>query len=307
MDKLAAMTAFVRVVERGSFTAAAEDLRQSRAMTSKHIQDLEAHLGVRLLSRTTRRIALTEEGRLYHARCVDILGDIAEAEQGAAERQAEPQGVLRLNGPVSFGTNYLTPAIADFCAAHPKVRVDMVLVDRVVALVDEGYDIAVRIGVLASSSLIARRLAPCRLVACAAPDYLERHGTPLRPGDLSGHNCLAYTYGLLSDGWRFTGPAGEEMVPVSGNLTVNNGDALRMAALSGQGIIALPTFIVGADLRAGTLRPVLEDYALPEMGIHAVYPPGRHLAAKVRSLIDFLAARFGETPEWDAWMRRDIS
>lgn len=301
MDKLAAMAVFVRVVDRGSFTAAAEDLRLSRAMVSKHVQDLEAHLGVRLLSRTTRRLALTEEGRLYHARCVDILSDIAEAEQGAAERQAEPQGLLRLNGPVSFGTRYLTPAIAAFTAAHPKVRVDMVLVDRVVDLVDEGYDLAIRIGVLASSSLIARRLAPCRLVACAAPDYLGRHGIPRHPVDLAGHNCLGYSLGLLSDGWRFHGPEGEVVVPITGNLTVNNGDALRMAALSGQGVIVLPTFIVGADLSAGTLRPVLEDYALPEMGIHAVYPPGRHLPAKVRSVIDFLAARFGEAPAWDAW------
>lgn len=301
MDKLAAMAVFVRVVDRGSFTAAAKDLRLSRAMVSKHVQDLEAHLGVRLLSRTTRRLALTEEGRLYHARCVDILSDIAEAEQGAAERQAEPQGLLRLNGPVSFGTRYLTPAIAAFTAAHPKVRVDMVLVDRVVDLVDEGYDLAIRIGVLASSSLIARRLAPCRLVACAAPDYLARQGIPRHPGDLAGHNCLGYSLGLLSDGWRFHGPEGEVVVPITGNLTVNNGDALRMAALSGQGIIVLPTFIVGADLSAGTLRPVLEDYALPEMGIHAVYPPGRHLPAKVRSVIDFLAARFGDAPAWDAW------
>lgn len=303
MDKLAALTAFVRVVERGSFTAAAEDLRLSRAMTSKHVQDLEAHLGVRLLSRTTRRVSLTEEGRLYHARCAEVLAALAEADQSVTARQAEPQGLLRLNGPVSFGTHYLAPAIADFTAAHPRVAVDMVLVDRVVDLVDEGYDLAVRIGALASSSLIARRLAPCRLVVCAAPDYLARQGAPTRPADLAGHNCLDYSYGGLSGVWRFSGPAGEEAVPIAGNLIINNGDALRAAALRGQGIVVLPTFIVGADLRAGTLRRVLADHALPELGIHAVYPSGRHLPAKVRAFIDFLAGRLGgETPAWDAWM-----
>ncbi len=303
MDKLTAMSVFTRVVERGSFTAAAEDLRLSRAMTSKHVQDLEALLGVGLLNRTTRRISLTEEGRHYHALCVQILADIAEAEQSVAERQAEPQGTLRLNTAVSFGTHHIAPAIVDFTARHPKVRVDMTLVDRVVDLVDEGYDLAIRIGTLASSSLIARRLAPCRLVVCAAPDYLARHGRPVHPADLAGHNCLGYTYGALTDAWRFIGPAGETTVPIRGNLQINNGDALRSAALRGHGVVLLPTFIIGADLSVGTLERVLPDYSPPDMGIHAVYPPGRHLPAKVRSFIDFLAQRFGEDPEWDAWRK----
>ncbi|KJS38688.1 MAG: LysR family transcriptional regulator [Rhodospirillaceae bacterium BRH_c57] len=301
MDKLTAMSVFTRVVERGSFTAAAEELRLSRAMTSKHVQDLEAHLGVGLLNRTTRRVSLTEEGRLYHALCVQILADITEAEQSVAERQAEPQGTLRLNTAVSFGTHHIAPAIVDFTTLHPRVRVDMTLVDRVVDLVDEGYDLAIRIGTLASSSLIARRLAPCRLVVCASPEYLARSGRPAHPADLADHNCLGYTYGALTDTWRFIGPGGEVAVPISGNLQINNGDALRSAALRGHGVVLLPTFIIGPDLKAGTLERVLPDYAPPDMGIHAVYPPGRHLPAKVRSFIDFLAQRFGDHPEWDAW------
>lgn len=301
MDKLTAMNVFTRVVERGSFTAAAEELRLSRAMTSKHVQDLEAHLGVGLLNRTTRRVSLTEEGRLYHALCVQILADITEAEQSVAERQAEPQGTLRLNTAVSFGTHHVAPAIVDFTTLHPRVQVDMTLVDRVVDLVDEGYDLAIRIGTLTSSSLIARRLAPCRLAVCASPEYLARSGRPAHPADLADHNCLGYTYGALTDTWRFIGPGGEVAVPISGNLQINNGDALRSAALRGHGVVLLPTFIIGPDLKAGTLERVLPDYPPPDMGIHAVYPPGRHLPAKVRSFVDFLAQRFGDHPAWDAW------
>lgn len=303
MDRLNAMTLFVRVVERGSFTAAAEDLRLSRAMASKHVRDLEEALGVRLLNRTTRRLSVTEAGRVYFERCAQILSDIAEAEQMVGDMQARPQGRLRLNAPMSFGTLHLAPAVADFTAEFDSVTVDMTLSDRIVDLIEEGFDLAVRIGRLASSSLIARKLAPCRLVVCAAPGYLARHGTPQRPEDLAAHDCLGYTYAALRDEWRFGGADREISVRIAGTMQANNGDALRAAALRGRGIILQPTFIVGHDLCSGALVRLLPDFPVEDLAIYAVYPPGRHLSAKVRSFVDFLAARFGDRPEWDAWLR----
>jgi DNA-binding transcriptional LysR family regulator len=302
MDRLAAMEAFVRVVERGGFTAAAEDLRLSRAMVSKHVQDLEEHLGARLLNRTTRKVSLTEAGRVYYERSTQLLADLAETEGAVGELQAKPRGRLRVNAPVSFGALHLGAAVADYMAAHPEVTVELTLNDRVVDLVEEGYDLAVRIARLADSSLIARRLAPCRMVVCASPDYLERTGRPRTPEDLPGHNCLGYSYGQARDEWRFDGPDGPAAVRVRGGFQANNGDVLRAAALRGAGLVLLPSFIVGTDLVSGGLVPVLPGYRVPELAIHAVYPPGRHLSAKVRSFVDFLVPRYGERPAWDAWM-----
>jgi DNA-binding transcriptional LysR family regulator len=302
MDRLTAMEAFVRVVERGGFTAAAEDLHLSRAMVSKHVQDLEEHLGARLLNRTTRKVSLTEAGRVYYERSTQLLADLAETEEAVGELQAKPRGRLRLNAPVSFGALHLAAAVADYMAAQPEVTVELTLNDRVVDLVEEGYDLAVRIARLADSSLIARRLAPCRMVVCAAPEYLERHRQPGHPNDLAGHNCLGYSYGQTRDEWRFDGPKGAAAVPVRGTLQANNGDVLRAAALRGAGIVLLPSFIVGADLAAGRLAPVLPGYRVPELGIYAVYPHSRHLSAKVRSFVDFLLPRLGKRPAWDAWM-----
>ncbi|MBR0671615.1 LysR family transcriptional regulator [Neoroseomonas soli] len=302
MDRLAAMEAFVKVVERGGFTAASDDLRLSRAMVSKHIQDLEAHLGARLLNRTTRRVSLTEVGRLYYDRSVQLLADLAEAEGVVGALQTTPRGRLRVNAPVSFGALHLAPAIVDFMKAQPDVTVELTLNDRVVDLVEEGYDLAVRIARLADSSLIARRLAPSRTVVCASPAYLEQRGWPGQPADLVHHDCLLYSYDVGGDEWHLDGPDGTVAIRVRGRLQANNGDALRAAALRGAGLVAMPSFIVGADLAAGRLVPVLPGYRAPELVIHAVYAPGRHLSAKVRSFIDFLVPRFGEWPEWDAWM-----
>ena len=301
MDRIAAMRAFAAVAERGSFVAASRALGISRAMASRHVQDLESHLGARLLDRTTRRVAPTEAGRAYHERCVAILAELAEADGMVGALQARPSGRLRVNAPVSFGTLHLAEAIAGYMAAHPQVSIELTLNDRMVDLVEEGYDLAIRIGRLAPSSLVARRLAPCRLVACAAPSYLRRAGAPKAPADLAGHECLGYTYAPTRDAWRFVGPGGEESeVRVRGRLHANNGDALRAAALHGAGIVVLPSFIVGADLAAGRLRRVLPRHEAPPIAIHAVRPQGRHLSAKVRSFIDFLVPRFGEAPEWDA-------
>jgi DNA-binding transcriptional LysR family regulator len=301
MDRLAAMAAFVRVVERGGFTAAAEELRLSRAMVSKHVQDLEEHLGARLLNRTTRRVSLTEVGRVYYERCTQILADIAETEGAVGALQARPRGRLRVNAPVSFGALHLASAVADYMAAQPEVTVELTLNDRIVDLVDEGYDLAVRIAQLADSSLIARRLAPSRMVVCASPAYLERRGRPHHPGDLADHDCLDYRYQAREE-WQFEGPEGPTAVRVRGRLEANNGDVLRIAACCGAGIVLQPSFIVGADLAAGRLVPVLPGYRVPELAISAVYPHSRHLSAKVRSFVDFLVPRFGERPAWDAWM-----
>ena len=300
MDRLTAMEVFVRVVERASFTIAAEELRLSRSMVSKHVQDLEARMGVRLLHRTTRRLSVTEAGRGYFERCSQILADVADAECVAGEHQTQLRGSLRLNVPVSFGVHYVTPAIADFTRQHEGVSVDMVLNDRMVDLIQEGYDLAVRIGRLADSSLIARRLAPCRFVVCASPDYLRARGEPVHPDDLTRHNCLGYSYRAPSDEWRLSGAAGDVAVPVSGNFRANNGDALRVAALCGKGIIHAPSFLVGDDLRLGRLVPLLTGFQAPEAGIFALYPPGR-VSAKVQHLVAFLAARFGDEPAWESW------
>lgn len=297
MDRLAAMRAFAAVAERGSFASAARALGISRAMASRHVQDLEAHLGARLLDRTTRRVAPTEAGRVYHERCAAILAELAEAESAIGALQARPSGRLRVNAPVSFGALHLAAAVADYMAAHPQVSIELVLNDRMVDLVEEGYDVAIRIGRLAPSSLVARRLAPCRLVACAAPSYLRRAGVPRAPADLAGHECLGYTYAPGRDTWRFVGPGGEEeSVRVRGRLDCNNGDALRAAAVHGAGIVVLPVFIVGQDLAEGRLRRVLPRHEAPPIAIHAVRPQGRHLSAKVRSFIDFLVPRFGDAP-----------
>jgi DNA-binding transcriptional LysR family regulator len=302
MDRLTAMAAFVRVVEKGGFTAAAEDLRLSRAMVSKHVQDLETHLGARLLNRTTRKLSLTEAGRVYYDRSTELLAELAETEEAVGELQAKPRGRLRANAPVSFGSLHLAAAIAGYMAAYPDVAVELILNDRIVDLVEEGYDVAVRIARLADSSLIARRLAPCRLVVCASPGYLKRRGRPERPTDLGQHNCLGYSYSAAGDEWRFDGPDGSTSVQLKGTLQANNGDALCAAAVAGGGIAILPTFITGSDIISGRLIPILTQYQIPEAAIYAVYPPGRHLSPKVRSFVDFLVPRFGDHPSWDAWM-----
>lgn len=303
MDRLAAMQAFAAVVEQGGFTAAAEALRQSRAMVSKHVQDLEAHLGARLLNRTTRRVSLTEAGQVFFERTARLLAELEETEAAVGALQATPRGRLRINAALTFGVLHLSPAVAEYMTAYPEVSVELTLNDRFIDLVEEGYDLAIRIARLADSNLIARRLAPCRAVICAAPEYLKRHGCPRQPQDLVGHNCLGYSYAQPREEWTFDGPGGPASVRVRGTLESNNGDALRAAALLGLGIIRTPTFIVGAELRNGTLVPLMPEYRMAEIGIYAVYPHSRHLSAKVRSFVDFLLPRYGEYPPWDDWMQ----
>lgn len=300
MDRLAALEAFVRVAETGSFSEAARRLRTSKSAVSRLVAALEADLGVRLIHRTTRSLTLTEAGRGYCARAGRILADLAEADQSVTRMQAAPRGRLIVNAPMSFGHRHLGAAIPDFLARHRDVSVELTLTDRFVDLIDEGVDVAVRIGTLADSSLVARRLAPIRRVVCASPDYLSARGTPASPEDLVGHDCITYSNVPVAQEWRFADPDGKPRpVAVAGRLTVNNGDAIRAAVLGGAGLALLPTFIVGDDLREGRLMTVLDRFIPQDMTLNAVYPHARHLSPKVRAFVDFLAVRFGPRPYWD--------
>jgi DNA-binding transcriptional LysR family regulator len=293
MDRFAAMQVFARVVEHGSFAKAAERLTISTSACSRHLADLEAHLDVRLLNRTTRRLSLTESGQAFYERCVEVLADLAEAEQAATTSAARPRGTLRLTCGISFGVRHVAGLVGAFVARHPEVRFDVQLSDRFVDLVEEGFDLALRIGESPTQNLIARKLGETRLVACAAPVYLREHGAPETPADLAQHACLTYEYLPQRGTWRFQDPAGgEHAVRVTGPVHANNGDLLAAAAAEGIGIAMEPDFIVAADLAAGRLVRVLAEYAPAPAGVYAVYPSRRHLSAKVRAFVDFLAERF---------------
>ena len=300
MDRFGAIEAFVRVAETRSFTEAAERLRTSKSAVSRQVAALEAELGARLFHRTTRSLTLTEAGRGYFERASRILADLEDANLSVSQLQAAPRGKLRVNAPMSFGFLHLAPAIPDFLFRFPDVEIEMIMNDRFVDLVDEGFDVAVRIGALEDSSLVARRLAPMRRVACASPGYLKSRGVPASPADLKAHDCLCYTNVSLGHEWRFVAADGRPWpVEVKGRLATNNGDALRAAALRGLGMAYLPTFLVGGDLQEGTLVTVLEQFVPQDMSMSAVYPHARHLSPKVRAFVDFLAERFGPRPYWD--------
>lgn len=293
------MQIFVEVARAQGFTAAANRVGLSRAQVSKSVMQLEGYLGTRLFNRTTRRISLTEVGRIYLQRCIDILDDIAETEAIAAEHTETARGRLTLSAPTSFAMLHLQQAIPAYLRQYPDVQISLNLADRFIDVVEEGFDLVIRIAELEDSSLIARRLAPCRRVLCAAPAYLEEHGTPRVPQDLAIHHCLVYSNELRPDSWRLQGAAGTETVRVNGPLCADNGDVLRAAAVDGLGVTLLPTFIVGADLQSGHLVQVLADYCPAEISIYAVFPSRRFLSAKVRSFVDFMADYFGEPPQWD--------
>lgn len=300
MDRLGEMEVFAAVAAQGSFTAAARHLGVSTSAASKYVIALEERLGVRLLNRTTRRLSLTEAGYDFREWCERIAADVAEAERSVASLHAEPRGVLRVNAPMSFGQLHLGPVLADFLERYPDVHIDMAMTDRRIDLVEEGFDIAIRIGVLRDSSLVARKLASTRRVVCAAPAYLARRGIPQTPDDLAAHNCLGHVPQRGAEDWAFNGPDGAFTVRAAGSLMVNNGDMLRLAVLAGSGIAMLPSFIVGPDLAEGRLRALLCDFEPPPLPISAVYPAGRPVAAKVRAFIDHLAACFGDEPYWEA-------
>ncbi|AXK81157.1 LysR family transcriptional regulator [Pseudolabrys taiwanensis] len=300
MDRLAALEAFVKVAETQSFSEAARRLRASKSVVSRQIAALEAELGARLFQRTTRSMTLTEAGRGYFERASRILADLEDANLSVTQLQATPRGQLRVNAPMSFGLLHLAPALPDFLARYPEVDVALTMNDRFVDLIDEGFDLAVRVGKLEDSSLVARKLAPVRRTVCASPDYLKARGIPQTPDDLTHHDCLCYSNLSMAHEWRFVTEKGEPWpVEVKGRLNVNNGDALKIAALRGLGFVNLPSFIVGSELQAGTLVTVLDTYIPQDAILSAVYPHSRHLSPKVRAFVDFLAERYGPRPYWD--------
>ncbi|MFV8817725.1 LysR family transcriptional regulator [Haliea sp. E17] len=291
MNPFLEMQTFIAVVDAGSFVGAADHLDLSKAAVSRHVNELETRLGVRLLHRTTRRLSLTAEGEVFLLRCRELLADLEEAEAEASSASDTARGLLRVNVPVSYGMRKLAPLWGEFRERHPQVDLDITLADRVADLVEEGIDLAVRIGTLSSSSLVARKLAVARLVMCASPDYLDRHGTPDHPEQLRNHAIIAYSYWSGGDEWHLQGPEGTVSVRVSPCIRSNNGDTCRAVAVSGQGIVMQPDFLVGDDVARGTLVEVLPEYSASELGVYAVYPTRRHIAPKVRALIDFLGER----------------
>jgi DNA-binding transcriptional LysR family regulator len=298
MDRFQEMKVFAAVVEAGSFTAAADTLDMSKAAVSRYVGELEERLGLRLLHRTTRKLAPTTEGEIFYARCRELLDNLGEAEAEITSRSGEATGLLKVNVPVTFGLMHLAPLWPAFLARHPRLAIDITLSDRVADLVEEGFDIAVRIGQLSASSLISRKLASTRMVLCASPEYLQRRGAPGRPDELLQHDVISYSLFSTGENWSFAGPDGEISVKVRPRLRTNSGDTCRAAALQHQGIILQPTFIVGADLARGTLREIMPGYRSAELGIHAVYPSRKFVSPKVRLLIDFLVEAFA-APAWE--------
>lgn len=289
MDRFQEMRVFATVVDGGSFVAAADTLEMSKAAVSRHVAELESRLNVRLLHRTTRRLSLTKEGEVFFARCKDLLAGVEEAEAELREHSGQVVGVLKVTAPVSFGVLRLAPLWGEFLAAHPQLELAITLSDRLVDLVEEGLDMAVRIGRLSSSSLVSRRLASTQLVLCASPMYLKKHGKPLEPADLASHSVLAYSLLAMGNTWQFEGPDGRVSVKVHPRMHTNNGDTCRAAALDHQGIILQPTFLVGDDLRTGRLVEVMPEYRSVELGIYVMYASRKHVPLKVRLLIEYLA------------------
>ena len=305
MDRLLSMAVFKRVVEVGSFALAAPHFGISPEMAGNHVRALEKRLGVRLLNRTTRQMHLTEAGTAYHARCAQILSEIDEAEAEAGSQQAAPSGTLRITGPLTFGELHLGSAIADYMSRYPSVRVEAYLSDRHVNLIEEGFDLAIRIGDAPDSSLVARRLASASLVVCAAPAYLARRGRPEKPADLTKHACLVYVDLRSPRTWRFTAPdGGAETVQIAGPFSSNNPQLLLSLAVAGHGLILWPSFAVGADILNGRLIPLLTNWRLRDLTIRALYPHRLMLSAKVRTFVDFLADRFAPEPQWEKWRQR---
>jgi DNA-binding transcriptional LysR family regulator len=302
VDRITSMSVFKRAVDEGSLAAAARHFGISPEMAGAHVRSLETRLGARLLNRTTRRLHLTEVGASYYARCASILADIEEAEAEASSQQAAPRGLLRIAAPLTFGVRHMASAVSDYVASHPEVRVEVVLSDRFVNLIEEGIDLAIRVGDLQESSLIARRLASAHLVVCAAPEYLRRAGEPETPSDLKRHACLIYTETLAPTKWRFEGANGHvETVNVSGTISSSSVEFIHQLALAGHGVMLAPSFAVGMDIAQERLTALLTDWRSRALPIHILYPHRPLLSAKVRTFVDFLAGRFGPTPEWERW------
>lgn len=300
MDRFAAMSAFARVVEEGGFAAAGRKINLSRAQVSKLVMALEDALGAQLLNRTTRQVSTTPTGRAFYEKAAAILADLSAAEEAVRDDLDEPQGLLRNNAPMSFGTMHLAPALAEFIAAHPKLKLQLSLNDRHVDPVAEGFDVTVRIGTpLTTTALIDHPIGEARRVFCASPAYIKARGRPETAQDLADHDCLHYGDMIDAAMWRLTKNGASVDIRIKPRLVVNNGEALLAAAVNGLGIAFLPTFIVGAELQAGRLVSVLDDYAPPRIDLCLLYPPNRHLSPRLRAFIEFFYDRFGDRPYWD--------
>ena len=303
MDRLTSLAVFARVVETGGFSAAARRLNMSTTMVSNHVQALEDRLGTRLLNRTTRKVNLTEVGRTYYERSRRILADIEEADRLAGALQATPSGQLRLYASITL-IRFLSPVMEEFLSSHPLVTIDLTVGENMVDMVEDGYDLIVRVRTPPASSLIVRTLAPWRHIVCCSPAYLVDHPVPRRPQDLAGHNCLQIPFYAFGDEWRFEGPDGKvESVHIRGNFVTTSAEALRLLAVAGSGIVLAPAFLVADDLATGALVPLLPGYRTFEFAINAIYPSRHHLSVKVRLFIDLLAERFSRYTDWNE--RRD--
>ncbi len=302
MDRLTAMEMFVKVVAEKSFSSAARQLGVSKSVVSKAVAELEDRLSAQLLNRTTRQMSLTEVGQAYHQRCLGILEEVDEVEQLVSSQARAPKGLLRLSAPVTFSITHLGGPISSFLKANPDVSVELALNDRMVDIVEEGFDVAIRISRrLKDSNLIAVKLCSARSVVSVSPHYLDAHGEPKHPRDLLGHKCLRYSNLGPAAEWSFLDPATKQPIPmpVSGRIITNNGEVLRAAALNGEGIIYGPSFIVADDIRTGRLVPILKEYVGPPFIIYAVYPPNRHISTKVRRIVDHLRKTWGDLPDWE--------
>jgi DNA-binding transcriptional LysR family regulator len=307
MDNLTSMLVFSKVAKAGSFAAAAKELSLSRAMATKHVMQLENGLGIRLLNRTTRNLNLTEVGAVYLERCRQILDDMDEMELAVTRLQTEPRGLLKVSATPFFGSYHLAPAISAYMEVYPDVHVDLTLQTSQVDLIEEGFDLAIQLDELEDSSLIARSLGTSQRIVCGSPAYFKSHGKPTSPEDLRNHNCLINLSLSPRDHWQFNIPGGETtVVKVSGNMQANVADALRIAALSGLGLVILPTYMVGQDIRKNRLQAVLTEFVPAPLEIHAVYPHRKHLSAKVRTFVDFLHERFHPKPYWEEWAQDQL-
>jgi DNA-binding transcriptional LysR family regulator len=299
MDRLTAMEVFVRVAKLSSFSEAARELGMSTTAVSRYVKELENWLGVRLLNRTTRKLSLTDIGVDYLARSTALIADAEELARATRELNANPVGTLKISAPVAFGNQHMVPLLPQFMARYAELMIDLLLTDRFVDLVDEGYDVAIRITGSPDAGLIARKLAPCPLVLVAAPAYLERCGTPQLPDELRQHHCIIDRNIRTENRWPLRVGRETRYVKIQGRLIVNSAEAARLAACQGLGIAYIPRFLVNRDLAQGTLVNVLPDFSLAQTSIYAIYPHNRHLSAKVRLFVDYLKERFGDPPYWE--------
>ena len=298
MDRLTSLAVFGRVVECGGFSAAARRLNMSVTMVGNHIQSLEDRLGVRLLNRTTRKVSLTETGKYYYERSSQILSDLEEADTAVGALTSTPRGTLRLYTSTHI-TRFLSPVVGEYLHLYPSVSLDLNIGERMVDLVEEGYDLAIRTTLPPDSSLVARRLTPWRHVLVCSPAYLESHAAPTAPAEVAAHNCLRYAYYPYGDEWRFFDAAGQQVsVKVGGNIVTTSAETLRYLALEGQGVFLAPSFVIAEDLAAGKLVRLLADYKPAEFAINAIYPNRTHLPTKTRIFIDLVAERFAEHRRW---------